>query len=171
MIRERLALNISARLIPSTLRAIAGMLLLLCLPAFAGEDVSVTASPTKARGGAYAVDFRLKNIGAAPLTFKRRQLPWAQSATSGLVVVAISRAKGGSPLPSGRSLHNPVGEVTLQQGQSVEGSLELERVIPDLRSALQDGEVVVHWTYFPQAGDVALPSHSGWFSLKPERTK
>src|SRR5579864_3133793 len=116
------------------------------------DQIKIDAALEGSHSSGFSIKFRIENISSVSIKIQRRYLPWTQSQSSGLVISAFSRQQMGQALAVGRSMHNPTGEVTLQQGQSVEGSLELNRVIPDLREALRNSDVVVHWTYFPDFG-------------------
>lgn len=135
--------------------------------AIAGDPIKVTASLEDSNSAGYAIKFILKNVGASPLKLKRRHLPWTQSSTSGLSVSAVSRGPDGRELAVGRSMHSPTGEVTIPPGRSIEGSVSLDRLIPELQEFVRREDVLIKWSYAPKA--YAL-SESGSFVIKRKGT-
>lgn len=133
--------------------------------AIAADSIKVSAALEGSYSSGYAIKFTVQNIGASPLKLQRRYLPWTQSPSSGLSVSAVSRGADGRELSVGRSMHNPTGEVTILPGQSIEGSVSLDRLIPDLREFLRREDVLIKWSYAPGSRAQAL-SESGSFVIK-----
>jgi hypothetical protein len=137
--------------------------------AIAADSMKVTASLVGSHSAGYAIKFILQNVGASPLRLQRRVLPWTQSSTSGLSVSAVSRGPDGRELSVGRSMHNPTGDVTVPPGQSIEGIVSLDRLIPELREIVRREDVLIKWSYTPKSGAQTV-LESGSFLIKREGT-
>jgi hypothetical protein len=149
------------------------LLALIGMGAHAAENakccvpIAVTVTPKIAPDRPPALNIKITNTGAAPLSFSIGSGPWIGPDQIRLVAML---------LPSGRVIPNEMqsirdprsGEITLPPGGSEERQVPLESVYPELTAELrkQREDIVLFWTYQLYDSDSGQSERvGGWLRL------
>ena len=111
------------------------------------SDLSLIASPGRSPNGAWSMKFELQNTGDRPLVLSESSLPWKGPRDLLLVTTLLNSAH--TRLAEFDMPHqaSPPTFLTLNPGDTLEGSVNLSARFPGLTAAVQESDVVVFWSH------------------------
>ena len=140
------------------------LMLLSAAVASAGEPLDVQATQVVEHGH-LALRFKIENVSAADVTLDNAQLPWGSTQVVKLTVKTKGSGKELLQLPV---MSPPAfGQTVLQPHQTLIGDYEVVLYGANLDALLDKGDLLVDWSYAPQASDgTSLGSYSGQVDVK-----
>lgn len=143
------------------MNAIAILALAGCVTVGETSDLKLDVSPLQDTSGVWHLQIHLEYSGEKPLTIFRDSLPW--SIRRNLVLVAIRLDPSRTRLEEIQPIDDPgPGELTLNPGERLSGTVELSHRFPGLNTALRERDVIVFWSYqMKPPGTQPLPRQSG----------
>lgn len=154
--------------------ALAGMAIMasagdVSVAASSGPGITVRAAYDDHDG--HWLRMELENRSSEPISMTNSFLPWGS--TFSTVLMAVVATDPIAPAPSidrNRAEDNPVGsEITIQGGETLRGSIDLDWQFPTLKEWTSRGEVIVFWSYAPRLRDGRKGERVGGFIVVPEK--
>jgi hypothetical protein len=135
------------------------------MPVVASEPALAMEASGSIVDGKPMIVFKLTNTTNQSMQISVSQLPWKQRHN---IVIAVVSKKSGEPLrPKFRIDDNfESGALRVDAGESMQGTLSLDRYVGGLRELLSKEDVLVFWHY-AASGDssTALGEQGGWFAV------
>lgn len=122
-----------------------------------GAELAVEAKPIYKNDLIHAIEFSIANTGNASVDIFDSMLPWKTQAGCVFVVRSYSGALYGS-LPENDFGFPSISRTTIAPEQRIVGSILFERLFPQGRAIIGEGNAILLWSCWLEAGDLRAPS-------------
>jgi hypothetical protein len=144
---------------------------LVATPAVASQPALSVGATSDIVDGKPVVVFKVTNTTSQPVQISVGQLPWKNRHNT--VIAVVNRKSGESAKPKFRIDDNfETSTIDIRAGQTLQGTVSLERYVVGLGELLQKDDALVFWHYAASGeSSAAFGEQGGWFALSRNHSR